>query len=121
MSRMYKSDCRYFVGDRPCGFHKAEGITCDRCGHYDAARMRILLVKLGAMGDVLRTTSLLPTLSSHFDRPRISWLTLPESAALFDRNPLVDDLWVCDSRALARLQVPKKVLSPIVRSDFRMG
>lgn len=107
MRRIYKSDCRHFVGDRPCTFHKVSGITCGSCTHYDPAGTRILIVKLGAMGDVLRTTSLLPTLGGLYERPRVTWLTLRESLPLFDHHPLVDEVMACGSTALARLQVER--------------
>lgn len=46
---------------------------------------RILIIKLGAMGDALRTKAILPGIRRGFPEARISWLT--ESAAL----PIVDD------------------------------
>ena len=52
-------DCRHFLGDRPCAWHKREGLLCT-CEHYEPITQRVLIVKLDAMGDVLRTTALLP-------------------------------------------------------------
>lgn len=102
---MVKSDCRYFVGDRPCRFHKAEGIKCADCDRYSAPQCRILLVKLGAMGDVLRTTSILPALHREHGDAHVTWLTAKESVGLLENNPLVDSLMVCADESLARLQV----------------
>jgi ADP-heptose:LPS heptosyltransferase len=81
-------DCRYFLGDRPCVWHKREGVTC-RCDHYEAIGDRVLIVKLDAMGDVLRTTSLLPVIAAQHRAPRITWLTRPESLPLLENNPLI--------------------------------
>ena len=57
-----KTDCRHFPGDRPCRFNKESGQTCPDCPHYARHGTRILVVKLAALGDVLRTTVLLPGL-----------------------------------------------------------
>jgi len=81
-------DCRFFLGDRPCVWHKREGVTC-RCGYYEAIGDRVLIVKLDAMGDVLRTTSLLPVIAAQHQAPRITWLTRPESLPLLENNPLI--------------------------------
>lgn len=102
---MVKADCRYFLGDRPCRFHKAEGIKCADCDRYSGPRSRILLIKLGAMGDVLRTTSILPPLRKQYRDSHLTWLTAKESLGLLENNPLLDSLMVCGGESLARLQV----------------
>lgn len=102
---MVKSDCRYFIGDRPCRFHKAEGVKCADCDRYSAPQCRILLIKLGAMGDVLRTTSILPALRKQHGYPHVTWLTAKESVGLLENNPLVNSLMVCGGESLARLRV----------------
>jgi hypothetical protein len=54
-------DCRFFLGDRPCLWAQADGLcTCDR---YGPIKERILIVKLDAIGDVPRSTALLPPLA----------------------------------------------------------
>lgn len=103
--RVVHTDCRYFLGDRPCLFHKKEGTLCEDCKQYDAVTIRILIVKLGAMGDVLRTTCILPTLASVYERPHITWLTAPESVDLLRHNPYIDCLLGVETISLARLQV----------------
>ena len=57
-----KTDCRFYVGDRPCKFSKAERIKCDNCNYYNPVRFRIIIIKFDAFGDVLRTTCLLTSL-----------------------------------------------------------
>jgi ADP-heptose:LPS heptosyltransferase len=99
------ADCRYFVGDRPCRFHKAEMVKCSDCPYYDPVETRILVIKLGAMGDVLRTTSILPTLGKRYSTPHITWVTRSESLDLLQNNPLVDSLMVVEGEDLVRLQV----------------
>jgi ADP-heptose:LPS heptosyltransferase len=100
-----KSDCRYFLGDRPCRFHKGEGIKCPDCGHYEAVKTRILIIKLGAMGDVLRTTSILPTLRDHFAKAHLTWVTRKESLDLLKNNSFLDSVLETNAESLARLHV----------------
>ena len=75
-----KTDCRHFRGDVPCRPHKEHGVHCvdDRgkvCPHYDQVRYRILIIKVGALGDVIRTTPLLTKLRQSYPGAFITWLT----------------------------------------------
>ncbi len=83
-------DCRHFRGDRPCEPHKRDGVHCDGCPEYDAIRSRILVVKLDAVGDVLRTTCILPGLRAVQPGSRIDWITRADAVPVFSGNPLVD-------------------------------
>ncbi len=69
-------NCRHFRGDVPCKPHKKEGIHCEGCRHYDPIDERILIIKLGAIGDVIRTTPLLRKLKALYPGSEITWLTL---------------------------------------------
>ncbi len=97
-------DCRFFVGDRPCTWHKATGVLCT-CEHYQRVGQRILIIKLDAMGDVLRTTALLPALVEAHPGAAITWITRPESRALLERNPYVAETVEYGPDALLQLQV----------------
>ena len=74
-----KTDCVYFKGDRPCGPHKNCGIHCvegeTSCQYYKPVKERILLVKLGFIGDVIRTTPLLTKLKAEYPQAKFFWLT----------------------------------------------
>jgi len=75
------TDCRWFRGDIPCLPHKREGVHCldtdgRRCPHYERQTSNILIIKLGAAGDVIRTTPLLRRLRVVAPDARIWWLTL---------------------------------------------
>lgn len=48
---------------------------CEGCEYYDQVEERILIVKLGAAGDVIRTTPLLRRLKSEFPASHITWLS----------------------------------------------
>jgi ADP-heptose:LPS heptosyltransferase len=85
-----KLDCKYFPGDRPCVFNKRDGIKCDDCPHYETAAVRILIIKLDAVGDVLRTTCILHGLKDKYPKSEITWITRKDSCVLFENNKMVD-------------------------------
>src|SRR3989339_918489 len=62
--------------------------------------VKILIVTLGAIGDFLRTTSLLPGLSDKFNRQaRIDWLTAPSAKDILLNNPYISRLATWEERA----------------------
>ncbi len=65
--------------------------------------MKILIIKLGAMGDVLRTTPLLTGLKRRYPECRITWLVDSKSFEVLEGNPLIETLWVCSKDTLRRL------------------
>jgi len=71
----YASDCLHFRGDIPCKPHKQFGVHCSGCEHYLKSAGRILIIKLGAAGDVLRTTPILGPLAEQYPNHEIWWLT----------------------------------------------
>ncbi len=71
-----RPDCRHFRGDLPCRPNKTEGYVCADCPVYAPVTQRILLIKLGAIGDVIRTTPLLRRLRQEYPGCFITWLTL---------------------------------------------
>lgn len=68
-------DCRHFKGDLPCTPHKNTGVKCGNCPQYSPVDKRILIIKLGAIGDVIRTTPLLRKMRIEFPNSKIYWLT----------------------------------------------
>jgi ADP-heptose:LPS heptosyltransferase len=100
---MLQVDCRHFPGSRPCRFNKESGQTCPDCPHYQRKGKRILITKLDALGDVLRTTALLPGLKAKYPDSYIVWITKSSAAALFINNPFVDELWLIETEAVPRL------------------
>lgn len=83
-------NCRHFRGDVPCSPHKREGVRCEGCLYYDLIKERILVIKLDSIGDVLRTTSILPGLKEKYPHSQITWITKTESVPLFYGNLFVD-------------------------------
>src|SRR5208337_4411618 len=70
-----KTDCRYYRGAIPCLPHKSRGVHCSDCTEYQRLGKRLLIIKLGAVGDVMRTTPLLIRLKKEFPDAEITWLT----------------------------------------------
>lgn len=95
-------DCCHFLSDRPCGWHKKAGLVC-RCEHYKTVSERVLIIKLDAMGDVLRTTALLPLLAQAHPQATFCWLTRAESEPLLRHNPYLTEVLILGGEALAIL------------------
>ncbi|NQW43595.1 MAG: glycosyltransferase family 9 protein [Bacteroidetes bacterium] len=72
----YKPDCLFFKGDLPCKPHKESGYHCNNCPSYTPISKRILIIKLGAIGDVIRTTPLVTRYKTLYPNCKITWLTL---------------------------------------------
>lgn len=74
-SLVLHTDCKFFRGDIPCKPHKEFGVHCDGCEHYNARTKKILIIKLGAIGDVIRTTPLLERIWQEHPSAAVWWLT----------------------------------------------
>jgi len=96
-----KTDCRHMRWDRPCLPHKSEGVHCSQCAHYDPVRSRALVIKLDALGDVLRTTCILPALKEKHAGAHVTWITMPEAVPLLQHNPYIDRIIPYGPDALA--------------------
>ena len=99
-----KFDCRYFKGSIPCKPNKKFNIQCPECTHYEAVKTRILIIKLGALGDVIRSTPLLEKLKSTYPSSHITWLTL--SPAILPQDQ-IDEILALDFIALHNLENSK--------------
>ncbi len=104
---MLKFDCSYFPGDRPCKYNKEQGIKCDSCDYYLKIKFKILIIKLDAVGDVLRTTSILRPLKEKYPGSHITWCTRKEAKDLFINNELVNEVIFVNDDSEYRLSVEK--------------
>jgi heptosyltransferase-2 len=84
-----RPDCRLYTGYKPCG--KQE--DCAGCRHYAPWSRHVLIIKLAAVGDVLRTTTILPALKRLDSNCCITWLTDPYALPLLRANPFIDRLY----------------------------
>lgn len=107
-----KFDCKYFTGEKPCFANKRYGVLCDTCSVYEREdglteifpeireqkhlpgnTEKILIIKLDAVGDVLRTTSVLPSLKEKYPDAEIFWITKEKSFPVLQDNMLIDEIY----------------------------
>lgn len=72
----FNADCLHFLGHVPCKPHKEHGYHCENCKAYSPIEKRILIIKLGAMGDVIRTTPLITRYKELYPNAKFTWITL---------------------------------------------
>lgn len=54
--------------------------------------LKIIIIKLGAAGDVVRTTPVLFALKEKYPESEITWITKPDSAPLIEGNPKINKI-----------------------------
>ena len=64
--------------------------------------MRILIVKLGSIGDIVHTLPALAALRAAMPQAEISWVVERRSSEILKDNPLLDRLIEVDTKALRR-------------------
>jgi len=67
-------------------------------------QQKILVVKLDAMGDVLRTTAILPALHKKFPGAQVTWVTRERSRPLLEGNPNIQRVFSVEGNYLEMLQ-----------------
>jgi len=78
---------------------------CNNCSYYSPVGFKILIIKLDATGDVLRTTSILHAVKEKYPSSHITWLTKRISKDIFRNNSFVDNVLIHEDFELnARLQ-----------------
>lgn len=116
-------NCALYNGYKPCKY----GNECAGCSHYeprqDAADAslasplhapspsapletdspKVLIIKTGAMGDVLRTTTVLWPLRRLYPNARVTWVTDASAEALLRSNPLIDELLTLNAQSFEEL------------------
>jgi heptosyltransferase-2 len=98
-----KLDCRHFRGDKPCRF----ACGCEGCAHYAPMGKRLLVIKLDAVGDVARTTTILRPLRARYDPCQITWLVHPAAEEMLRGNSLIDVLLPYRSEGLEPLRAQR--------------
>jgi heptosyltransferase-1 len=67
------------------------------------ARSRILVVRLGAMGDIVHALPAVASLKHSYPASRVTWVVEPQWTPLLEGNPFVDRLVRMDRRTLGGL------------------
>ncbi len=95
-----KFDCRYFKGEIPCKPNKLRNKECPSCNEYDPVKYRILIIKLGAIGDVIRSTPLIHKFRQVYPGCHISWITAtPEIVP----SSVVDTIYAFDFKSVYKI------------------
>ncbi len=98
-----KLDCRNYRGDRPCAAG-VPGVCPADCRAYEPLGHRILLIKLAALGDVIRTAALLPGLKQLWPHSQITWVSRPSGVRVLANHPLIDRRLPLDAETLSHLE-----------------
>lgn len=80
--------------------------------------MKILIVKLGSIGDVIHTLPVLPAIKKALPDAEISWVVEKKSAELLRQNPLLSELIEVDTKNLRRKEMLGSSLS-IARQQLK--
>jgi heptosyltransferase-2 len=84
---MAEIHCRHFSGYKPCGLSE----NCDRiCTHFDEIHHHVVVVHLGALGAVLRSTALLPAIHRTYPKAKLTWITEAPAHLLLQNHSLID-------------------------------
>lgn len=98
---LYKPDCLHFLGHIPCKPHKEHGYHCDDCPAYTPIEKRILIIKLGAMGDIIRTTPLITRYKEIYPNAKFTWITL--FPGILPKNK-IDEIYKLGTEAMLYVQ-----------------
>ncbi len=113
----YKPDCSFFNGEKPCQFKR----LCEGCEEYKPMGKRILILKLAAMGDVLRTTPMLSELKRRYPESHITWVVEAPSFGLLNGLQNIDRLFAYSDEVCRRLEVEKFDLVLSLDKDVRVA
>ena len=97
---MAASDCKHFTGYKPCG----KSSLCDElCPSYFKPQISILIIHLGALGAVVRSTSLLKAIKRKYPSSIVTWVTDAPADRLLQNHPLIDRVMTSAEKDLLQL------------------
>lgn len=100
LSSQWKTDCLHFNGYKPCG----KSVLCSECVHYRKAGASVLLIHLGAIGAVLRSTSLLAGIENKYPNSQVTWVTESVCAGLLQNHPRLRRVLTLSNADLLQLE-----------------
>ena len=104
MEYSWNRDCKEFLGNYACEVLKTEGYKdCSECKFHDPIEKKILIIKLGAKGDVIRTLPLLPAIKKKYPTSHITWLVDEGSKGSLQNNPHIDKILSFNFESFLRL------------------
>ena len=104
----FNRDCKDFSGVYACDTMKFEEYKdCSECKFYQKTGKKILIIKLGAIGDVLRTTPILQAIKEKYENCHITWLVEDYNKAILKNNSNIDKILVHNQENVLRLKFEK--------------
>lgn len=101
---------------------------------FSPDKKKILIIKLGALGDVLRTTPVLLGIKKKYPDSFICWLTKESALPLLKNNPLIDKLFSYNWETILRLQqekfdilfnfeidTPSTIITNVIKAEQKFG
>ena len=85
--------CKHFKGDRPCKYYWVDrNHNCwdTNSPYYEEYSHRILLIKLDALGDVVRSSALAQGFKKKYPDSELNWITDKDAKFFVESNPFVD-------------------------------
>ncbi|WP_374035443.1 glycosyltransferase family 9 protein [Bdellovibrio bacteriovorus] len=93
-------NCRHFSGYKPC----PKNSECDSsCAQKDVPACSVLIVHLGALGAVVRSTSLLKAIKRKYPGSMITWVTDAPAHHLLKNHPALDRVLTTSEADLLQL------------------
>lgn len=108
---MIAPDCRHYLGDRPCAHNR----LCNDCPHYEPYSHRICVIKLGALGDVIRTLCILPHLRRQYPQSHITWVSKPNGCRMLAGHAMIDRLMPFD--AITAMTLSHETFDTVINLD----
>jgi len=132
----WNKKCRFFNEKYACDTLSTEDYkSCEECKFAQEYSKKILIIKLEAIGDVLRTTCILPALRKKYGPDiLVYWMTNPESVDLLKNNQLIDKVLSYNLENVLRIKqeefdilfaleidTPATLLANLVKSSEKFG
>lgn len=112
------SNCRYFSGYKPCT--KSE--LCDSsCAHQDTAQISLLIVHLGALGAVVRSTSLLRAIKRKYPSSMITWVTDAPAHHLLVNHPAIDRVLTTSESDMLQISALEFEVAFVIDKSLKAG
>lgn len=108
--------CRHFSGYKPCG----KSTSCDQeCKHLDVPQVRLLIIHLGALGAVVRATSLLAAIKRKFPSSHLTWITDAPAHHLLRNHPRIDRVFTTSQEDCLQLRALEFDISFVIDKSLK--
>lgn len=97
---MVMTECLHFNGYKPCGHNT---VCNSACAHLSKVNQRILIVHLGALGAVVRATSILKAIQKKYPSSHITWVTDAPAQGLLKNHSKIQRVLTTNSSDLLTL------------------